>query len=169
MNDKLTIVGPEPEKPEKRGPSKRLNIEAVLLMAKYDAGFRTTLFDDREKALAETTLDFSPGEKLLLSNISDEQLTQNIREFQVPGIGKRSLSNWAKAAAVVLLLSSLSLADMSCSSPSDPGPISRGSLPDSTVVEGITPDPVRGSIPDTTPSAEGTAPEAKPSDSAPDS
>jgi hypothetical protein len=80
-------------------------------MAKYDEKFKARLFDDREKTIFESGLDFTPGEKLLLANISDEQLAANIDEFWVPGVTKNSLPSWAKAAAVILLLSSIVLAD----------------------------------------------------------
>ena len=43
MSDKLTIVGPEPTGPNKGGAVRKVNIEALMLMAKYDEGFREKL------------------------------------------------------------------------------------------------------------------------------
>ena len=100
MDENLTIVGPEPSAPKNIRRRKRLNVEAILLMAKYDADFHKKLLADRSTALEETDLDLSQGEKLLFNSISDEQLSRNIREFRVPGVSRRSLSSWAKAAAV---------------------------------------------------------------------
>ena len=143
MDDKLTIVGPEPTQPRDVGRSRKLNIEAVLLTAKYDPSFRARLLADRDKALEESGLNLSPGEKLLLGSISDEQLAQNIREFRAPGISSKSLSKWTAAAALLLLLSSLSLANLRCDSSFEPAPVT-GSAPDTTQVhppiDGITPD-----------------------------
>ncbi|MFC1572071.1 hypothetical protein ACFL6M_00575 [Candidatus Eisenbacteria bacterium] len=163
MKNRLTIVGPEPSGPERHGRRKRLNVETVLLMAKYDGGFHRRLFADRETALAETGLNFSPAEKLMLLSISEDQLRQSIAEFRMPGIHRESLKSWARAAAVVLLLTTLSMADFACDSgPYIPAPT--GSAPDDTTQtpidgimpdEGITPDDdidndvCRGSTPDT--------------------
>lgn len=149
LDDKLTIVGPEPTASESKMPAGKLNIEALLLMAKYDRGFREELFKDRKKALAASGLELTAGERVLLTNISDEQLSKNIKEFRVPGVSRTSLPSWAKAAAVVLLLSSLALSDISCSSPGGPDddPSDYGIEPDSSFVEGIEPDDVRGITP----------------------
>lgn len=119
-DDKLTIVGPRTKTPQKS-----VNVEALLLMAKYDDDFRQKLFSDREKALKESGIDFTPGEKLLLANITDEQLAENIDEFRVPGVTKRSLATWTKAAAVVLLLTTVMLSGFA-----DARVISKGSVPD---------------------------------------
>jgi hypothetical protein len=148
-DDKLTIVGPEPSASKSKMPAGKLNVEALLLMAKYDRGFREELFRDREKALAASGLELTAGERVLLSSISDEQLSQNIQEFRIPGVSGTSLPSWAKAAAVVLLLSSLALSDISCSSASGPDddPSDRGIEPDSSYVEGIEPDGVKGLTP----------------------
>lgn len=155
MERKLTIVGPEPTAPEGNRRSKGVNIEALLLMGKYDARFRKKLFADRAKALAQTGLGFSAGERLLLSHISDEQLSQNIKEFRVAGVSRKSLPTWARAAAVVLLLTSLLLSDTTCEPPSRSGvDPDAGIAPDSTEVEhvapaGISPDPpIEGISPD---------------------
>jgi len=153
MDEELTIVGPEPTAPKKRGRRKRMNVEAILLMAKYDEDFHKRLFTDRSAALEETGLDLSQGEMLLLNSISDEHLSRNIHEFRVPGISRRSLSSWAKAAAVLLLLSSLTLTDLSCDWVTEPAPT--GSAPDDTTMvdRGVLPDSIedgvlRGSLPD---------------------
>jgi len=142
LDDKLTIVGPEPSASKSKMPVGKLNIEALMLMAKYDRGFREDLFRDRKKALAESGLELTAGERVLLTSISDEQLLQNIEEFRVPGVSRGSLPSWAKAAAVVLLLSSLALSELTCSSPSGPDddPNDRGIEPDSSFVDlGIEP------------------------------
>jgi hypothetical protein len=152
MDEDLTIVGPEPTSPKKRGRRKRMNVEAIMLMAKYDEDFQQKLLADRSRTLEETGLDLSQGEKLLLTSISDEQLSRNISEFRVPGVSRKSLANWAKAAAVILLLSSLTLTELGCdgvnkpepvtgSAPDDTTMVDRGVLPDSIHhCEGITPD-----------------------------
>ena len=88
---------------------------------------------------------------MLLSSISDEQLLQNIREFRVPGVTRRSLANWARAAAVLVLLSSLALNEPGCDWVNQP---ETGSAPDDTtqaVQYGIRPDtlpPIEGITPD---------------------
>jgi hypothetical protein len=149
-DDKLTIVGPEPSVSKSKMPAGKLNIEALMLMAKYDRGFREALFKDRKKALAASGLELTAGERVLLTTISDEQLTQNIKEFRVPGVSKASLPSWAKAAAVVLLLSSLALSEISCGSDSPSEPDrggTTGTHPDSSYVEGIEPDGVDGLTP----------------------
>ena len=133
MSKKLTIVGPEPTVARKTEVQKKTNVEALLLMAKYDKDFRKKLFEDREKALADSGLDLSRGERMIFANISNDQLEANIEEFQVPGITKKSLPTWTKAAAVILILATTSLA---CKTFDDPGPI-RGTDPDSF---GNTPD-----------------------------
>ena len=147
MDEDLTIVGPEPTRPRKNGRRKRLNVEAILLMAKYDDAFHKKLLTDRSAALEETGLQLSQGEKLLLGSISDEQLSRNIREFRVPGITKRSLANWAKAAAVILLLSSLTLTELSCDAVNKPHPVT-GSAPDDTTMvdRGVLPDSIENEV-----------------------
>lgn len=165
MKNPLTIVGPEPSGPERRPRSKRLLVETVLLMAKYDAQFRELLLSDRDRALAETALDFSPAEKMLLRGVSREQLLQSIEEFRVPGVHQTSLTSWAKAAAVLLLLTSLTLANVECGEkPNKPMPA--GSAPDDTTqVEGITPDDsvsALGSVPDDSTWVGGSAPDDPP-------
>jgi peptidoglycan-associated lipoprotein len=132
-DDKLTIVGPEPTNPEEKRPHKKVNIEALLLMAKYDEGFKERLFADREKVLSGSGLDFSPGEKLLLANISNKQLAANIEEFRVPGVNRNSLASWTKAAAVVLLLTSIALSSYGCS-------IIKGSTPQGHLIKGAVSD-----------------------------
>jgi hypothetical protein len=145
LDDKLTIVGPEPAASKSKIPAGKLNIEALMLMAKYDEGFREELLRDRKKALEESGLDLTAGELMLLTSISDEELSENIEQFHMPGVSKASLPSWAKAAAVILLLSSLALSEVSCGSdsPSEPdGGRTLGIHPDSSYVEGIVPDDV---------------------------
>ncbi|MCP4132191.1 MAG: hypothetical protein GY754_14565 [bacterium] len=86
------------------------SIEALMLMAKYDPGFKEQLLQNREAALAEAGIDLTSGERLLLTNISTEQLRQNINEFRVEGITEKSLPSWKAAASVMLLLSTLMFA-----------------------------------------------------------
>ncbi|MCP4132190.1 MAG: hypothetical protein GY754_14560 [bacterium] len=107
MDDKLTIVGPEPSGDGSRKKQKSFNIEALMLMAKYDAGFREKLFSNRDSAISESGIDFSAGEKLLLKNISVEQLEKNITEFRIPGVTRKSLPSWRTAASILVLLSSM--------------------------------------------------------------
>lgn len=113
-DDKLTIVGPEPEKKDFSFISS-VNIEAVLLMAKYDKKFRKLLFKDREKALEETGIPFTKNELLLIKQIDQKQLKKTISSFEIKGINKHSLSNWKKAASVILLISGLISSTISCS------------------------------------------------------
>jgi hypothetical protein len=139
-----------------------LNVEAILLMAKYDEDFRKRLLEDRSAALEETGLDLSHAERILLTSSSDEQLSRSIREFRVPGVSRKSLSSWAKAAAVILLLSSLTLTDLSCDGVNKPEPVT-GSAPDDTTMvdRGVLPDTidiivVTGSRPDPSMPEDGT-------------
>ncbi len=106
MKNKLTIVGPEPEKQTGRREKYSLNIEALLLMAKYNNIFRNHLLNDRKKAIENCGITFSENEKILLTGVSAKQLSHLIKTFRVPGITKRSLPTWKKAAAILLLLSS---------------------------------------------------------------
>ncbi|MCP4138302.1 MAG: hypothetical protein GY754_45490 [bacterium] len=87
--------------------SKRVHIESLFLMARYDSEFKQQLLEDRETALRESGIPFTPGEVMLLEGINREKLEQTIEEFSVPGITKKSLSNWRAAAAVILLLTSV--------------------------------------------------------------
>ena len=108
MKDKLTIVGPEPDRSDKEKLRKKPNIETILLMAKYNERFRKKLLAHREEAITDTGLKLTQGEKLLLKTISTQRLAENIKEFRIPGIKKSSLSSWSKAAAVLMLITSLS-------------------------------------------------------------
>ncbi len=138
MNDDLTIVGPEPQASSPRGPRRRINVEALLLMAKYDPAFHRQLFADRRSALDGSGLPFSPGERMLLEQIGDQQLADHIEAFRLRGVSRRSLTNWARAAAVLALLSTLYVAEMGC----DVIRPDTGSGPDTTNVDnrGIEPD-----------------------------
>lgn len=116
MKDKLTIVGPEPTEIEESILPERVNIEALMLMAKYDEDFRKKLLEDRERAIAESGIDFSRTELFLLKNLSGNQLEESVREFRVPGITRKSLPNWKKASAVIILLSAFILPTLDCTS-----------------------------------------------------
>lgn len=107
MSDRLTIVGPEPDDENFIKQLNKVNIEALMLMAKYDGEFRTLLVNDREKALEQSGIAFSPAEKMIMTGISAEKLISNINEFHVPGINRGSLGNWRKAAAVIILITSV--------------------------------------------------------------
>ena len=146
-DDKLTIVGPEPTGTVSKTAHKKINIDALLLMAKYDEDFKEKLLNDRETALTDSGIDFSAGEKMLLNNISDEQLAENILEFRVAGVTKKSLPSWAKAAAVILLLSSLMItsADDAKAGTKDDSNTSgsyKVKVERAPVTMGIPPDPV---------------------------
>jgi len=132
--------------------NKKINIEALLLMAKYDESFKQKLFANRNEAMCESGLDFTPAEKMILENISDEQLKENINEFRVEGITKKSLTNWTKAAAVILLLTSLLLVDVdveACIMGVKPGPRPprKKIIKESDDKDNVIP-PVRGTVPD---------------------
>ena len=115
MSDKLTIVGPEPDDSEFKIPLDRVNIEALMLMAKYNSDFRLLLFSNREEALTESGIQFNQSEKMILKNISDEKLANNINQFYIPGIDEKSLVNWRKAASVILLVTSIMITGFNCS------------------------------------------------------
>lgn len=106
-DDKLTIVGPEPSGVDKKSNQRKVNIEALLLMAKYNTDFRKKLFQHRDNAIKESGIDFSDGEINLLKSINESLLKQYINNFTVKSITKRSLKSWACAASIVILLSSL--------------------------------------------------------------
>ncbi|MCP4138303.1 MAG: hypothetical protein GY754_45495 [bacterium] len=101
--------------------SKRVHIESLFLMARYDSEFKQQLLEDRETALSESGIPFSPGELMLLSAIDREKLEQTIDEFSVPGITGKSLPNWRAAAAVIMLLTSVLFAGPFCRSTGKPG------------------------------------------------
>ena len=106
MDDKLTIVGPEPSGRGRSTPA-RVNIEALLLMAKYDDQYRRLLLEDRARALAECGIRFSKSELILLTGLSREKLAAGIEEFSLPGISRESLPSWKEAAAIVMLVMSV--------------------------------------------------------------
>ncbi len=135
MNQKLTIVGPEASGMEDDfGKKSRVHIESLLLMAKYDSLFYQNLFENRGRALDESGIAFTPAEKALLTHISDTKLRQAIAEFQVPGIHPKSLPDWRKAAAVLLLVSSTMLSMPTCSSMFVANQTKSG--PENTIAEG---------------------------------
>lgn len=109
MKNNITIVGPKREKGKKPLGFRSVNIEALLLMAKYDKAFRKRLLEDREITLEESKLEFSEKERAILLTIENKQLQDTIRSFSVPGIKKKSLPNWKTAAAVLVLLSTIAV------------------------------------------------------------
>jgi hypothetical protein len=88
-----------------------MHIEALLLMARYDDGFRRLLLEDRERALRESGIAFSPAERTVLLNTSRGALESGIREFSPRGVSRESLPSWREAAAVLMLLVSLMVTD----------------------------------------------------------
>lgn len=112
MDDKLTIVGPEPSGREGSVPA-RVNIEALLLMAKYDEVFRKLLLTDRRRAIDECGIDFSDAERRLLSSVPPGKLEAGIASFSIKGVSRDSLPDWKEAAAVVLLIMTM-LVGSSC-------------------------------------------------------
>ena len=126
MEDKLTIVGPEPDDSRNNSFRKKVNVEALLLMARYNKKFRKKLITDRKAAIEQSGLTLSRAEKLLLNSISNEKLEQNIKEFRLKGINRKSLPSWTRAVSVVMLISTLATSVIGCPS----GPITRGVEPD---------------------------------------
>ncbi|MBN1185051.1 MAG: carboxypeptidase-like regulatory domain-containing protein [Bacteroidales bacterium] len=108
MKHKITIVGPKPEKRSLYKRPEGAKFEALLLMAKYNKTFRSQLIADREKTLQDSGFDLDEKERYILQGIDNKQLLSTIRSFQVPGINKKSLSNWKTAAAVLLLITTIS-------------------------------------------------------------
>jgi len=93
---------------------RRIGVETLMLMAKYDSGFRKLLLDDREKALEESGLDLSPSERMIIQVIGRDQLEKNIDGFDLPGVTKKSLPNWRVAASVMVLISTILFGFESC-------------------------------------------------------
>ena len=134
MNDKLTIVGPEPSGTDTKSSQRKVNIEALLLMAKYNNDFQKKLIEDREQALIDSGIEFSKGEKTLLKNIKINKLKEYIKSFEIKGITKKSLKSWACAASVVLLISSFFI---KCSDSDSENPVTDGISPDNSYSEYI--------------------------------
>ena len=103
MDDKLTIVGPEPSGKGRSAPS-RVNIEALLLMAKYNDEFRQLLLSDRARAIEECGMSFSDAERLLLKSVPRDKLEASIESFSMEGVTRETLPSWKEAAAIVLLV-----------------------------------------------------------------
>ena len=110
MKNKLTIVGPEPNKQVGSNSKKSHNIEALLLMAKYNNKFRKTLFENREKAIINSGIALSNSERMLVTSISTKKLAYLIKTFTISGITKKSLPDWKTAAAIIMLISSTAFA-----------------------------------------------------------
>lgn len=125
-DDKLTIVGPEPSRKKGLFKPGSVNIESLLLMAKYDASFREKLLTDRDSALADCDIPLSDTEKFILKAIDNKQLSHTIDTFEIKGITKKSLPNWKMAAAVVMLVSTLLLSSNKCYSDN----VTKGAEPD---------------------------------------
>ena len=121
MDDKLTIVGPEPSSRGSSVPA-RVNVESLLLMAKYNDEFRELLLSDRIRAIEECGIDFSDAEKLLLTSLPREKIISSIELFSMEGITRDSLPTWKEAAAVVLLVMTV-LVGISCTSMHDPATV----------------------------------------------
>lgn len=114
MDDRLTIVGPEPSGISMAVPG-NVNIEALLLMAKYDDQFRSLLLSDRVRALEESGIRFTEPERRLLLSVPSAKLESGIGEFCMRGITRESLPSWKEAAAVILLIMTV-LMGTSCES-----------------------------------------------------
>ena len=135
MDDKLTIVGPEPSGTDKKSSQRKVNIEALLLMAKYNTDFRKKLFQRKDIAIKESDIDFSGKEIKLLKSINTSLLKQYINNFTIKCITKRSLKVWACAASIVMLLSSLLIKCGDNPSDSEDGDTSYGGTPDKAYIE----------------------------------
>jgi hypothetical protein len=110
MKKNPTIIEPEATDETKMLPSlKRVNIESLLLMAKYDSVFMNSLMSNRNETLISCGIDFSPAEMMLLKSIPSSRLAKTIDEFSVAGIQKSSLASWKTAAAVLLLVAGIVL------------------------------------------------------------
>ncbi|MCP4138297.1 MAG: hypothetical protein GY754_45465 [bacterium] len=104
----------------------KINIESLFLMAKYDPEFKKNLLANREPALKESGIPFTPGELTLLAGIDRGKLEQTIDEFSVPGITKKSLPNWRAAAAVIMLLASVLFSGPFCRATGRSGQVESG-------------------------------------------
>ncbi|MCP4138299.1 MAG: hypothetical protein GY754_45475 [bacterium] len=109
-----------------RVETKRVHIESLFLMARYDSEFKEQLLEDRETALHDSGIPFTPGEVMLLSGIDRGKLEQTIDEFSVPGITQKSLPNWRAAAAVILLLASVLFSGPYCRATGRSGQVESG-------------------------------------------
>ncbi len=119
MKPKLTIVGPEATDPEGRslqpGSIRTVHLEALFLMAKYDAAFRQDLLEKRMLTLNSSAIPFSDHEKKLLNSMSSATLDRTIENFFIDGISRSSLPEWHKAASVLLLVSTVIFGSAGCS------------------------------------------------------
>ena len=121
--------------------NKSVNIEAFLLMAKYDKDIAQLIYSHREKAMDLSGIEFSKSERFLLSALSDNQLKKNIDNLNLKGVSRKSLPSWKKATAVIMLLASiLTTTIVSC-----PGPVSDGITPDPNITPAPTPTEEPGS------------------------
>lgn len=136
MSNYLTTVGPEPVGSNGDKSLRKVNIEALLLMAKYNDNFQKKLIEDRKQALIDSGIEFSKGEKTLLKNIEIKKLKEYIKSFEIKGITKKSLKSWASAASIIMLLSSLLIKCGYNTTDSDIDTTSwDGSIPDHSYIE----------------------------------
>ncbi|MBN1185050.1 MAG: carboxypeptidase-like regulatory domain-containing protein [Bacteroidales bacterium] len=105
MSSKLNIVGPQPEKTRYQSNYNSIRFEALLLMAKYDKKFKNALISNREKAVEQSGIRLDEKERILLFLIDTKTLLSSIKAFSIPGVKKRTLPSWKKAAAVIFLIS----------------------------------------------------------------
>jgi hypothetical protein len=126
VTGKLTIVGPEPSGDDNFSTPARVNIEALMLMAKYDGAFRELLFSDRAKALEQSGISFSQSEKLMLSVLPLDKLRSGIEEFNINGINSESLPSWKETAAVLMLVMSVIIGGACAGTQLDPSWIVHG-------------------------------------------
>ena len=135
MDERFKIDKPETIKPDFKPHQRNVNIEALLLMAKYNTDFRKKLFQHRDNAIKESGIDFSDEEIKLIKSIDTSLLKKYINSFTVKGITKRSLKSWACAASIVMLLSSLLIKCGDNPSDSEDGDTSYGGTPDKAYIE----------------------------------
>lgn len=114
MKEKLTIVGPINTSDNSSKVSTKNNLDAIFIMAKYNREFKESILIDKEKAITEAGFILTKSENLVINNIDTNKLKKIIDFFKIPGITKKSLSNWRSAAAIVLLVSSLAMTTESC-------------------------------------------------------
>lgn len=137
MDERFKIGKPETRKTDFKPHQRNVNIEALLLMAKYNTNFRKKLLQHRDNAIKESGIDFSDREFKLIKSIDTSLLKQYINSFTIKGITKRSLKSWACAASIVMLLSSLLIKCGDNPSDSEDDIDSYGGTPDKAYIENI--------------------------------
>jgi len=126
MAAKPVKAGPEPADNGILSTPARVNIEALMLMAKYDEAFRELLLSDRAKALERSGITFSQSEKLMLSILPSDKLKSSIEEFTISGVNRESLSSWKEAASVIMLVMSVIIGGACAGTQPDPSWILHG-------------------------------------------